>query len=63
MNLKQYVTVGAGILVSVCIFVPLVEITDPNDYNLSTDPVTGLARYKPNSSFMTAGIVTKIRWK
>ncbi len=56
MNLKQYVTVGAGILVSVCIFVPLVEITDPNDYNLvSTDPVTGLARYKPNSSFMTAG--------
>lgn len=56
MSLKQYLTIGAGMVVSALLFVPIVEITDPNDYNLlSTDPATGLARYKPNSSFITAG--------
>ncbi|MDP2665466.1 MAG: hypothetical protein Q8P23_02350 [bacterium] len=56
MNLKPYLAICAGIFVSALLFVPIMEWADTNDYNLFiTDPVTGLARYKPNSSFTTAG--------
>jgi hypothetical protein len=56
MNLKPYFAICAGIFVSALLFVPIMEWADTNDYNLFvTDSATGLARYKPNSSFTTAG--------
>ena len=56
MGLKQYFTITAGILASALLFVPIMEVADSNDYNLlSTDPETGLYRYKPDSSFKTSG--------
>ncbi len=56
MDLKQYLTIIAGIFVSALLFVPIMEAVDSNDYNLlSTDTETGLYRYKPNSSFKTSG--------
>src|SRR3989344_3033302 len=56
MDRRQYLTIAAGILVSALLFVPIIEFTDANDYNiLSADPATGLYRYIPNSSFNTVG--------
>jgi len=56
MDRRQYLTIAAGILVSALLFVPIIEFTDANDYNiLSADPATGLYRYIPNSSFRTVG--------
>ncbi len=55
-HMKKFLAVSAGVVVSAFLFVPIMEVADRNDYNLlSTDPATGLYRYRPNSSFKTAG--------
>ena len=54
--MKKLLAMGAGIFMSVLVFVPIMEAADRNDYDLlSTDPATGLYRYRANSSFKTVG--------
>ncbi|GEM_PF-2648675 len=53
--MKSCLTIIAGICVSALLFVPIMEVADTNEYDvLSTDPVSGLYRYAPDSSFTTA---------
>lgn len=48
--------IGFGIILSLCLFAAMIQLTDANEYRLThIDPATGLALYTPHSSFPTLG--------
>jgi|RhiMetdeSRZDD1v2_1073273.scaffolds.fasta_scaffold296435_3 hypothetical protein len=54
-SLKRIIKIAAqvvfGVLLSLLVFAPIIQVTDPNEYNITyyIDPASGLSLYNPNS--------------
>ena len=54
--MKRLISIGIGVILAVCLFGVVIQISDTNDYGIThIDPVSGLPLYAKNSSFFVLG--------